>query len=104
MSVYGRAYDISIFIFNINYCTVGLRFSNFSRLLVFRFEQVQFTMCLKTARCVANSLDPDQMPHEIGLHCLLKVDPMYTLAESVYFCLATTFLGVWGWGEQVWLS
>ena len=33
-------------------------------------------MCLDMAICIANSVDPDQMPHsvasDLGLHCLQK--------------------------------
>ena len=55
-------------------------------------------MCLKVAGCVANSVDPDQMPHsvasDLGLHCLpglsvciLQVNMVLINLSQSYQCM-----------------
>ena len=40
------------------------------------YSKIYYLMCLKIAGLVANSIDPDEMPHSaashLGLHCLLR--------------------------------
>ena len=47
-------------------------------------------ICLKTAGCVANSVDPDQMPHfaasDQGLHCLLTGLSVQILRVHMVVC------------------
>ena len=58
--------------------TLSIQIPQLLTIIVLKFEKVQFyylLLCLIIAECVANSADPDEMPHSVashlGLHCLL---------------------------------